>query len=201
MKSKILIILTVVLLCLGILPVAYCQNNKSADKAETGVAFEQALKNYEAYKQKEQEKLAKRLNSNLNQITEDWITQAKAEKEDLLGTRLEQSWEKLALSFAISPAHYEYYLRGYQYSIAKSDISKTESISAPYKAAVTIREDLYVVKNHSSDNSDANPYFYTVRTTYNLNFEYRQDKFVLINTDSKIVNIENNAPVEIKKFH
>lgn len=168
-------------------------------KNETGIAFEQALKNYEDYKQKEQDETAKKLSADLNRAAQEWIAQAQKNKDSLVGTRLEQNWEKLALYFPISPSHYEYYLRGYKYSVIKNDIRKSDSITTPYKAALVIKEELYVEKNHSPDISDATPYFYTVTTSYDLNFEYKQDKFELINTDSKITNIENNAPEQIRK--
>ncbi|MDD5476969.1 MAG: hypothetical protein PHG87_02000 [Candidatus Omnitrophica bacterium] len=200
-KFKTAFILAAAFLGAGIFPASYAEeNNKPAAKAETGVVIEQALKNYETYKQKEQDELAKKLNFSLNQIIQNWIASAKANKENALGSRLEQSWEKLSSLYPVSPVPYEYYLRGYKYSLIKSDVAKTDSIFAPYKATVTINEDLYVEKNHSPDISDANPYFYTVTTAYNLNLEYRQDKFVLINSDSKIVGIINDAPSEIKKF-
>jgi len=199
-KFKAVFILSVACLWWEFFSVSYAQENKPAPETGTGAAFEQALKNYETYRQKEQDALAKKLNFSLGQITENWIASAKANKENALGSRLQQSWEKLSLLYPIPPGHYEYYLRGYKYSLLKSDVVKTDSIVAPYKAAVTIKEDLYVEKNHSPDISDANPYFYTVTTDYNLNLEYRQDRFVLINSDSKIVDIKNEAPDEIKKF-
>lgn len=172
---------------------------KETDKEQMPVAFEQALKNYEAYKQKEQEDTAKKISFNLNRVTEEWIAQAKKEKGNLLGTRIQQNWEKLALYFPISPGHYEYYLRGYNYTLIKNDVSRSDSITSPYRATLIIKEELYVEKNHSSDISDANPYFYTVTTIYNLNFEYRQNKLELINTEKKITDIENSVPEAIKK--
>ena len=175
------------------------ETDEKTDKTGSGAALEDALKNYEAYRQKEQEQVAKTINLRLNQITDDWIKQAKKNKENLLGTRLEQNWEKLALSFPISPARYEYYLRGYRYNVIKNDVIKSESITSPYKAIASIKEELYVEKYHSPDISDTTPYFFTITTVYNLNFEYRQDKLELIDTDSKIVNIENSVPEKIRK--
>jgi len=165
----------------------------------SGAAFEEALKNYESYKQKEQDEVAKKINVTLNQVIEDWVAQAKQNQDNLIGNRLEQNWEKLALYFPISPVYYDYYLRGYRYNVIKDDVVKSDSITSPYKASANIREELYVEKHHSPDISDRNPYFFTVTTVYHLNFEYRQNKLELINTDKKIINIENTAPVEIKK--
>lgn len=173
--------------------------NKDTGKIDPGIAFEQALKNYEAFKQKEQDEIAARINVSLSQVTDDWIAQAQRDKESLLGTRIKQNWEKLALTFPISPSHYEYYLRGYKYSVIRNDVSKSDSITSPYKATASIKEELYVEKNHSPDISDATPYFYTVTTVYNLYFEYRLDKLELIHTDTKITNIENTAPRQIRE--
>lgn len=175
-------------------------SDKPTQKIDSQAAFEQALKNYELSKQKDQEESIKKLNTNLDQIAQDWINQARQEKEPLLGTRYEQSWEKLAAKFPISRTHYDYYLRGYKYSVVKNDISKSDSINYPYNANLIIREDLYAERNHSPDISDANPYFYTISTIYNLNLEYRQDKFAIISSSHEITDIKNDAPVEMKKF-
>jgi len=174
--------------------------DKSTQKNDAQTAFEQALVNYEISKQKNQDELIKNLNTNLNQIAENWINQAKKEKEPSLGTRFKQNWEKLASKFPISRTHYDYYLRGYSYSMLKSDISKSDSINYPYNANLIIREDLYVERNHSPDTSNADPYFYTISTVYNLNLEYRQDKFAIINSSYEITDIKNDAPVEMKKL-
>ena len=175
--------------------------NKVEDKNEIAPkSFEQALKNYDAKKQKEQEELALKLNSSLSQATNIWIIALEKDTEGKLNTLLEQSWEKLARFYPISPAHYEYYLRGYKYTLLKSDVTKTDSLTLVYKGVVIVKEELYVEKNHPVNISDVNPYFYTVGSHYNLNFEYKNEKFTLVNSDSKIVSIENNCPDEIKKL-
>ena len=164
------------------------------------MVFEQALKNFETQKQKEQELLITKLNFNSGYVIENWINSAKKDKAAKLNTRLEQSWEKLSLSYPISPSHYEYYLRGYKYNLLKNDVIRTDSLNSPFKAIVIVNEELYVEKYHSPNISDANPYFYTVSTNYTLNFEYKNEKFTLVNSDSKIISIENDCPDEIKKF-
>ena len=181
---------------------SFCiEQDKSNDKNETsGIAFEQALKNYDIQKQKDLEVLSGKLNFRLNQAAENWLNKVKSDKAGKLNTRLEQEWEKLSRTYSISSIHYEYDLRGYKYILVKSDVIKTDSLSSPYKAVVIVREELYVEKNHSSDISDANPYFYTVSTEYTLNFEYKNEKFNLINSDSKIVSIDNQCPDETKRW-
>lgn len=173
--------------------------NNSEQTIDVGKSFEQALTNYELQRQKQSETLIKRLHANLDQIIETWVNNAKMDKENKLGKRLEQRWEKLSQSFQIPPSHFEYILMGYKYTVVKNDISQSDSLSAPYKAQVIIKEELYVERYHSPDISDRNPYFYTVTTNFNLNYEYKYDKFILINTDEKIINIENDCPQDIKK--
>ncbi|MDD5120321.1 MAG: hypothetical protein PHR84_03295 [Candidatus Omnitrophica bacterium] len=175
------------------------ETGKVKDSADAAAIFEQVLRSFEMKKQQEQDALAEKLHRSLNQITADWIDSAKSDKHSKIGTRLKQSWEKLAATFKIAPRHYEYYLRGYKYSTLKSDVVRSDSLTTPYKADVVISEELYVEKYHSPDVSDTNPYFYTVTTHYNLHFEYRDDKFVLSSSDDKVVGFVNDAPLEIKK--
>lgn len=161
--------------------------------------MEQALKNYETYKQAQQDKLAARFSLSLEDATETWLNPVKLDKKDKLRTRLKQNWEKLSIIYPISPAHYEYYLIGYDYNVIKSDIVKTDSITCPYKATVVVKEELYVEKYHSPDISDVNPYFYTVTTNHTLYFVYKQNKFELVNCDSETVDMKNEVPVQMKK--
>lgn len=195
MKNSILTYLLIFIFCTTAFAQEQGQTRTPGDANR--VAFEQALKNYEAQKQKEQDELAVRLHASLNKKTEEWINNANQEKERLIGTRLEQNWEKLALYFPIAPSHYEYSLRNYKYTVIKSDVSKTNSLSSPYKADVVISEELYVEKNHSPDISDPVPYFYTVTTAYTLHFNSRGDNFELLNTEKKIINIENKVPADV----
>ena len=164
---------------------------------EQNKSIAQELKNYEAQKQKEQEELIVKLNFRLGQATENWIKAAKEDKAPKLNTRIEQEWEKLSL---FPPGHYEYYLLGYKYNVVKSDVIKTNSLVSFYKAIVIVQELLYVEKNHPPNISDIRPYFYTVGINYVLNFEYKNEKFVLINSDSEIISNKNDCPDEFKKF-
>ena len=198
-KFKFLFALAVVFFCSSFSPKVYAQDNKSADKIESSIAFEQALKNYELLKQKEQEELILKLNLALTQIVETWIAAAKIKQEGVLGSRLEQSWEKLSLIQPIAPIHYEYYLRGYKYSLIKTDLTKSNSMVDPYKAMLIIKEDLYVEKNHPANVSDLNLYFYTVSINHTLDLEYKNEKFNLVSSTAQVVSIENNCPDEIKK--
>lgn len=170
------------------------------EKPAPTVDFEQVLKNYETKKQKELDLLTQALTVKLNQTIDTWLNSAKSDKETKIGSRIQQNWEKLASTFRIPPGHYEYSLRGYKYNVVKKDLIKTDSLTSPYKAIIIIKEELYVEKNHSPDISNNNLYFFTITTDYNLNFEYLTEKFVLANSENKIVNIQNSAPDEIKKY-
>jgi hypothetical protein len=199
--SLILVMLVCFLFSFG-LERSFCEEqDKTKEKNDSSrVAFEQALKNYDTQKQKDQEVLAGKLSTHLNQTIEAWINAAKKDLDAKLNTRFSQNWEKLALVYAVSPVHYEYNLRGYKYSVSKSEVISTDSLTSPYKAVVVIKEELYVEKTHSPDISDANPYFYTVGTNYTLSYEYKNEKFNLVNSNSEIVSMENKCPDEIKKF-
>lgn len=175
------------------------ETGKAKEDIDPAALFEQVLRNYEMKKQQEQDALAEKLHDSLNQLTDEWINSAKHDKNSKIGTRLKQNWEKLAATFKISPRHYEYYLRGYQYEVLKSDIVRSNSLTVPYKAEVIISEKLYVERYHSPDVSNADPYFYTVTSNYNLHYEYRDEKFVLTGSDSKVVDFLNDAPIGIKR--
>ncbi len=167
---------------------------------DLGADFEQALKNIEAQKNQEREELASRLGSQLNQVVDKWIDTANAQKQAQLNQIVEQNWEKLSVTFAFEPVHYDYFLRGAAYEKTKNDIIKTESLIATYKAHAIITETLYVERYHSPDISDAEPYFFTVTNRILLNMEYIKNDFIIIGTDYKTVNIENSCPEWVKRI-
>ena len=199
LKNAVKIIIILSVLCFyGIAP-AQDSEAKAKEAADQAALFEKILKAYETRKQKEQDDLAIKFNNTLNSHINAWIDASKKDKNAKIGTRLQQNWEKLSSTFKISPSHYEYYLRGYKYTIVKAEVLKTLSLTTSYRGLANIKEDLYVEKYHSPDVSDANPYFYTVTTDYILNYEYKDDKFELVTTESQITGFVNDAPVEIKK--
>lgn len=167
---------------------------------ESKINLQQAFNNYEAQKQKEKEELATRLNLNLNQAIDDWISLAEQDKEEKMYSLIEQKWEKLPKTIALSPFHYEYYLKGYQYYVTERNVIKTEALTFPYKAIVTVKEEIYAEQYHHANTSNRTDFFYTITTIYTLNFEYREDNFVLIKTDSTIISLKNTAPKAITKF-
>lgn len=167
---------------------------------DVGADFEQALKNIEAQKNQEREELASRLGNQLNQTIDKWIDTANAQKKAQLNQIIEQNWEKLSVTFAFEPVHYDYFLRGAAYEKTKSDIIKTESLFAAYKAHAIITETLYVEKYHSPNVSDADPYFFTVTNQILLSMEYVKNDFIITGTDYKTVNIENNCPEWVKRL-
>lgn len=167
---------------------------------DSGADFEQALKNIEAQKNREREELASRLGNQLNQAIDRWIETADTQKKAQLNQLIGQNWEKLSLIFAFEPVHYDYFLRGASYKKTKSDIIRTESLTATYKAHAIITETLYVERYHSPDISDPDPYFFTVTNQILLSMEHIKDDFIIIGTDYKTVNIENSCPEWVKRL-
>ena len=171
----------------------------SKDGNETKTVIEQALKSYETQKQNTQDELTAQLNFRLGQATEAWLSLAEKNRESQLGTFIEQNWDKQARTYMITPVRYDYYLRGYKYSVTDSDVIKTDSMTSPYKAIVVITEAIYAEKYHHPNISDSNLYFYTVTNIYTLDFAYRGDEFVLVNSDTKMASIVNEISSEAKK--
>ncbi|MFA6129742.1 MAG: hypothetical protein WC731_01990 [Candidatus Omnitrophota bacterium] len=197
--NLIIISITVSLLS-AFLKVSYGQitdNPKAGGEPKT--VIEQALKNYETQKQSEQDELTAQLNFRLGQATEVWLTSIKKNRDNELGTFIEQSWDKQARLYTITPVRYDYYLRGYNYSVADSDVIKTDSMTSPYKGAVVVKEELYAEKYHHPNISDTSLYFYTVTSIYTLDFAYKGGEFVLVNTDNKMSSIVNEIPAEVRR--
>lgn len=169
------------------------------ESSETKTVIEQALKNYETQKQNEQEELTAQLNFHLGQATEAWLTSVEKDRENELGTFIEQNWDKQARTYMITPVRYEYYLRGYKYSVTDSDVIKTDSMTSPYKAVVIIKEELYAEKYHHPNISDTSLYFYTVTNIYTLDFVYKEGEFALVNSDTKMLSIVNEIPSGVRK--
>jgi len=181
---------------------SFCaEQNESGDKNKTSeTELERALNNYDAHKQEKEKELAEKLNFYLGRAIESWIDAAKHDKTSKLNTYLDINWDELELFYTVPPINHEYYLRGYKYSVLKTDITKTDSLSSPYKAVVIIKEELYAEKNHPANISDINPYFYTVVTNYALSLEYKNDSFIIANSDKKIISMDNDCPSEIKRL-
>lgn len=169
------------------------------DKNEPKSTIEQALKNYEAQKQNEQKELSAELNFRLGQATESWITSAENDRYNELGTFIEQDWDKQARTYLISPIRFDYYLRGYEFSVTDSDVIKTESMTSPYKAVVVIKEVLYAEKYHHPNVSDTKLYYYTVTNFYTLDFTYKEEEFILVSSNSKMESIINEIPNKARR--
>ncbi|MDO8489766.1 MAG: hypothetical protein Q7S42_06660, partial [Candidatus Omnitrophota bacterium] len=75
-QFKSAIICLIVLMLTFNLGISFGESNpKETAKNDSGVTFEQALKNYEVFKQREQDETAKKINIDLNRATEEWIAQ------------------------------------------------------------------------------------------------------------------------------
>ncbi len=198
LKNAFKIVTILIIACFSVVSFAE-ETNKPKDNTDPAAIFEKVLRDHEMKKQQEEATLTAKLNDSLYQAINAWIKSAKEDKDIKIGTFLQQNWEKLSLTFKVSLSHYEYYLRGYKYTVIKSDVMRTGSLTTAYKAEAVIKEELFVEKYHPPNVSDPNLFFYTVSTDYHLNFEYKQDKFVLVSSDSKIVGFINDCPIEIRK--
>jgi len=186
-------------LALAMPPVSTYSQDKEASREEKTI-IEEALKNYETQKQSEQDELTAQLNFRLGQATENWLSSMEKTRDGQLGTFIEQEWDKQERIYTITPVRYDYYLRGYDYKISDSDVIKTESVTSPYKGVVIVTEELYAEKYHHPNISDSKLYYYTVTNTYILNFAYRSDEFVLVNSKVKMNGIVNEISSEAKKL-
>jgi len=176
------------------------QIGETKENNEPNIGLQQVLNNYDTQKQREKEELTAKLNFNLTQAINIWLNLAEKNQEKRLNLRIEQNWEKLPLTIALSQVHYEYFLKGYNYSVTKRDVIKTEALTFPYKGIVTVKEEIYAEQYHHANTSNRADFFYTITTIYTLNFDYQEEAFILTNTDSTITFIKNTAPKEIIKF-
>ncbi|MDD5561374.1 MAG: hypothetical protein PHT50_04495 [Candidatus Omnitrophica bacterium] len=184
----------------SILIPAYAQPQENGNE-NTGTikVIEKALQNYDTKKQNEEETFKVHLNSLLGQATKAWIANMEKTRYSQLDNVIGQDWDKQPRTAMILPFDYNYYLRGYEYSVSNSDIIKTESISPVYKGIVVVKEILYAEKSHHSNVSDIKQYLYTVTNLCTLNFIYMDDKFELINTDTRMESKINEMSNEARK--
>jgi len=173
---------------------------KPAQPANTPAAFEEALKNVEAQKAAERKALTLKYKEKLNKAVTAWLSQNETQKKSELNNVIDQNWEKLSGLFEFAMVHYDYYLRGFNYTISKSEIRESDSLTSPIKAQVVIMEKIYAEKYHAPNISNVDPYFFTVTTAITLNMEYLQDDFVITGTDKKITAIENDCPPDLKRM-
>jgi hypothetical protein len=202
LSSRFNFIFAAITTCLltGPLRASYAQETelpKQANGAKT--IIEQALKNYEAQKQNEQDELTAQLNFRLGQATETWLSSAKRNREGQLGTFIEQNWDKQARTYMITPIHFDYYLRGYEFSVIDSDVIKTESLTSPYKALVVVKEVLFAEKYHHPNISDTRLSYYTVTNSYTLDFAYKDGEFTPVSSNSKMESIVNEISNQARR--
>lgn len=212
---KIVNILTILALSIiTILPTGNCQSdNQPAGSQQPAAtlspedklraesikdAFERAMRDVDAAKLKEQEELTAELKHKLKTAIDEWLHAQRTKKAAGLNKFVDQSWEKMAKRIAVEPVRYNYYLRDFAYYVAKSDITKTDSLAAPYKANVLINEYMYLEKYHSPSISYRRDYFYTVLTPITLNFEYHNGIFVVTGSQESMISMTKGAPPEVE---
>lgn len=171
------------------------QNDMSLEKVKA--AFEQALKDMESEKKKEQQKLAEDLKNSLANAVSEWINNQKTSRTTEMNKLLHGRWEEVGRT--AFPLPYDYYIRDYSYNIVKTDVFKTESLVAPYKGNAKITEYLYLETEHSSNASSLDPYLYTAITSINVSFEYQNDKFTPIDFGKSKTAIDRGWPQDIRE--
>jgi len=160
-------------------------------------AFEQALKDIETEKKKEQQKLAEDLKAKLSYAVSEWVNTQKNYRSAETNKLLHERWEDVGRT--AFPLPYDYYIRDCAYKIVKTDVFKTESIVAPYKGNAKLTEYLYLETEHSSNASSLDPYLYTAITVINVNFEYQNEKFAVTDLGRGKTAIERGWPQDIRE--
>jgi len=145
-------------------------------------AVKNAIKDIETENAREQEVNARELSVRLVSAMDDWFSGTKEGRTKELNKLQHHDWSELK-KFP-SPLPHDYYLKSFTYTLKKSDIALTDSIVNPYKAFVEIEEKLYLEGYHSSDAADVNQYRFTVFTPIDLQLEYRDGMFTIIETKS-----------------
>jgi len=158
-------------------------------------AFEKAIKAVDAGKLEEEKRTEELLHKRFRIAVEDWVNAARVKRAPDLNKMMDQQWEKL---YDFGPyIHYNYYLRDYEYLEKGSDIIKTDSMLAPYRAYLNVAEKLYVEKYHTPDISYIEDFLYTVTYPIKVNMEYRDDKFIVMNDEYGRSSIEKGWPANV----
>jgi hypothetical protein len=148
-----------------------------ADPKEIERAIEKAIKSVNDDKAREEKELIANLEGKLQEASQEWISQAREEKESEKNKFINQSWEMLP---KYGPrVHYNYYLKGYDYQAGESDIMKTDSLLVPYKGYLKVTEIIYAQREHPAAASDKTQFLYIATTPIKINFDYKKDKFIL----------------------
>lgn len=143
-------------------------------------AIKSAVKDIQAENAREQETNARELSVKLVAALDEWFAQVKELKTKELNKLQHHDWSELK-KFP-SPLPYDYYLKNFSYTITSNDISLTNSVVNPYKAFVEIDEKLYIEGYHSSDAAYLDQYRFTVLTPIELQMEYRDNMFTVVDT-------------------
>jgi len=139
-------------------------------------------------KRKEAEFIAS-LKRKLDLEVQRWVIEAKQKQETQLHKLIHNDWVKL--DKFTTPVPYDYYIRDYDYPLVKADVLKADSLTLPYKAYIKLNEKLFIERYHSESISSIEPYLQTIITPITINLEYRDDKFVITNTEYGVIAIKN----------
>jgi len=148
-----------------------------ASPEEISRAFKKAMQEVYAEQEAKQKQDHFQRDAQLESAINEWIASAGRKKQQEINQLVSQEWEK---AFRFGPrVHYDYYLRGYDYLLRGREVSRQESLQAPYTAKVIFLERLYVQRKHPASASNVRVFFYTVETPITVQFDYRGGNFFL----------------------
>ena len=160
-------------------------------------AFEKAMKDIEKERGEKEKARVDLVKASFKEEVERWLSAAKAKEAAGLNNLVDQQWEQLQ---EFGPyVHYDYYLRDFEFIVRTNDIIKTDTLLSPYRGYMDLVEKRYAERYHTPDISYINNFLFTVTTPMKVNFEYRDDKFVMINTEVGKETIENAWPRSVKE--
>jgi hypothetical protein len=177
---------------------AFCQEEGSPmiDKITTGI--KKAMEQLDIEKAQERANEEERLKSKLRVFIEEWLGQKRLGRQNELKNQIDTVWQNIPQD--TQQQLYVYYLRDFSYSVKNTDLIRQDSAVYPYKAAVAVKELLYVERGPLIAEPRAD-YQYTVDTDITLNLQYdkEQDKFQLTDTSAGNGILTKGWPEDIRK--
>jgi uncharacterized protein (DUF2267 family) len=156
------------------------------------------MEQFDLQKAQERDEEEKRLQAELNTFADGWLNGKRAERQAQLKRVIDAVWQDIATD--TQQDFYVYYLRDFACSIKDMDLVRQESAIYPYKAAVVVRELLYVEREPliAEPRTD---YEYTVDTDITLNLQYNkeQGKWQLLDTPARRGVLIKGWPEDIRK--
>ena len=187
--------------------------NKSqgANAQEIQSAFEKAMKEVNRDKAEKEKAEADKVNGIFNEVADKWLYNARDTESANLGKFVKQNWERLFkveyfVRFEFNPrppepdpfVHYDYYLRDFEFIENARGVVKTDALTSPYKGHIDITEKRYVERYHTPNISYIENFLFTINTPIRVNFEYRDNDFVVTSTDIGTDTMDRGWPQKVR---